>query len=428
MEDNFTRGIRDILNNPPNYPFDESAWQRLENKLVLRRSRGWGTLLSGVLLAISLVCWWRISHQVDRLQAMLMTVEQTANEKAVDTHIIYRTIIVTDTVFQFYPAKNNASYQEPENSLPSNATHIKGGSRSFAASWDKHLAKQNWLNATDLYSFSSIRFRDNLVPHKAIDAEEQSDINSLTSENKLILLPTLSYAVTRKEGILPTTPFLQDWQAAFRHRNRAVSTIENRWSIYGHVSAMLPLSYQQEDAFYYALQVGGEYKINNGISWVLGINRINGNGKIETDNEAPLEGYPSIDFDNPDDLLHEINAQVGYWQMPFGVKWSLKSHNRWTPAVGAGVLTQLDRSTTLGYEINTSSGGKYEKVLQIPNNSRWQIGSWWIEAGIQHPVGKQWQLQLFAATQGGFRKGAYFYDNPLLGQLGIGMKYRFVHH
>ena len=428
MENNFESNLRDSLSNPPDFPFDEKMWEAIEPRIdqpTSNKKQMLAGLLPFILLALipAGFAGFFYTKYNTALEKNSFFEQQLQNQQTLLIDTVYQkhVTIVYDTIFKKVTIEEMRYSNEKayNNELP--AKHPKGEFANKVGSFltspysvfnskNSHLRKR--LNESNPFSFllnPSGELREEAV-------NEPFDLKSL-----IAFLPMLDSEFLNTSEVDLTLPSVD----ARKKKQRKTGSYylmqmkPDRYSISANGGTFMAFSSLKESNWNTSLQ--GEIGYGKKISLVFGAELLSYGLKLEKDDDMSELPEP------PDDVLggtlKEIYGDFKFFQVPFGLKYSLFPKSRFRPFLGGGLISRKSIKSQLEYEM-IATGDEY--YLSSPNllPGSFGIEAYWGAVGLQVGITKKINLMFESGTQIDLDSGTYPYENLRLLKFNAGIKYQ----
>lgn len=446
MDDKFEDKIRESLNSPPDYPFEERVWQDLEGRLDQLDKRqprtGYPFWWLPVLAAIPLLLLFWLWGAYQQQGAELAQLQQGARQSQVtimDTIVrrtvvmeydtIYRTVYETTVIKDDPRSRHGQLYPSPSILLGNNGSFYNLRSEKSSLT---SVDGSRWLPWGTIPSAWGTRpggleeettAKDRTAPGTADLASREMTMGKW-NKSPTTPLPFrfffLNYA--GEEG-LPAivTPTIEPRNKTLTERLASVLPAQVRIGFSGGTFAANGLpELEKQSNFSGALLA--ELSYSRHLSIVLGAEYLANSFGLKHDDDADFSGFPIVTPNSPADELEKLQGDFRYWQFPLGVKYRMLVKKRLSPYVGAGVMAIRPTQSLLNYEYE-SSGNLYYSLSQDDFLSRnLMLEDAWLMLGVEYYLGKNWSVLLDANAQWSFGKANNIIEKRefLKGRLGFG--------
>ncbi|MCP3929144.1 MAG: hypothetical protein GY705_08600 [Bacteroidetes bacterium] len=242
----------------------------------------------------------------------------------------------------------------------------------------------------------------------------------------LSLLPPLSPSVVLFEEKV-NFPHVEIKRISFEKRNLEYYLRKFSPSEFS-LSALSGFSYSLVDAgglFKPMASIRAEIKYGSRFSFIIGLEALNNGFEFENeDSEIDLSGFPEFMPENPNDVLHEINGDFIYLQIPFGVKYSFLTKGRFHPYLGLGLVSKKAITSSLKYEY-LSIMNEYSLSQSGLASGSFKADDFWTTIGMKVDLNTRWRILLEGSSQIRLNQGNDFYQNTQILKLNTGIEYRF---
>lgn len=429
--DDFSKHISDSLNNPPEFPFDETAWRRLEGRLGKRNADegrgglGWG--LPFALLATLLLLgggWFfhletqRMSTEISSLKTLLETqvnapaIEETARRVTVVYDTIYRTVYV-ETTHTNQSAENHTSatasyhyWNTTKANIPSVGQLYQPNSTFFP----NPLNTFDWLGEQKLPTDGNDLLAETTkdLPTPALLPYPGPNLLETTSFPDISIPTDLPTVSEKKKGLRYYLYKMQPTRFGLAGGAGRAFSIDGEGGGAGLFGLEAHLGYGE----HLALTLGAEY-----LHWSLNIS--------SSDSET-LGKYPETQPNEPGDQLHEMYGDFHFLQIPIGLEYTFSKEKRWRPIIGLGLLAQQALRSRLTYEFDyASASGDYKIRQDNLLSQQFEVPAVWGIIGTQVRLHQHWHLRLLASLQWDLDGGEYPYEKLNLLKIRGGVQYAF---
>lgn len=449
MENNFEDYIKDAMNNPPDFPFEERVWKDMESKLDEDKERkpllGFVGRLPLFLLALgmtSLAGFFYMKQQkamnriveVERQLVEYSTINtKTSTEPSLEKRVtvIYDTIynrIVIDQLVQPTLRANNTAAPLERRFYPPNQFVIDFEQSvsdfirqpEYAAVFNAiGLAKS--LNRTASVSLLGVQQFDErtdetidevLVDWFANPLDQLTSVDyDLLDIDQGVVLPALNIIEKkRRKRVKVYLQKLKPSHFSFSGITGSFASLNlggNGFNLRGMAQAELGLGKSS------AIIAGVEFFANDF------------NKRIDPEDPNALKGFPELPPDNAEDILQNIQGDFTYLQIPFGIKQIIFPRRYFYPYIGAGLIAGRTNRSRLEYQYLSSGGTAYSISRGNLQPRNFELSAFWSTVGFQIQMNKRWSLLLEGSSQFDLEKGTFKYENLSLLKVGTGLRYQF---
>lgn len=441
MGNDFEKHIRDAMNNPPEFPFEERLWEDMESRLDGDQEKpflgfiGRLPLFLLALGAMSFAGFFYVKHHNanERLIKLEKQLEnQTAQEQ--EASIEKRVTVIYDTIYNRVVINDPKNLSAFENTLTSSkkqqsytATYL------FAPGYSPSTI--DFRKSMDLTTVASVGITNDFSPKNNIGflrkdilsrTEYIKSLPNFDSALAVLSTPEQTYLEVDQEVKLPSIKFYKLKKQ--KRINILLKEIRpTNFSLIGTTGTFASLNlggngFNLRGTFHgelnfgkrFSLLAGGEYFSND-----FGL-------KIGMDEEGIPEGFPEILPNSSEDELLSIQGDFNYFQIPFGVKYIVFPRRYFYPYIGGGLVagkTTRSRleynyiSTAQGFEYSVSKGGLLPKTFEM--------SAFYSTIGFQVQLNRNWSILMEGSSQFDLKKGKYKYENLSILKLSSGIRYRF---
>jgi len=442
MGNDFEKHIKDTMNTPPEFPFDEGLWNDMESRLDgdkdHKPAKGLGllpllllTLFTTSLAGFFYVKQYKAMERLDALEQQLNLQEEAKEIAVTEKHVtvIYDTIynrIVIDQVQQSnsFPF---ASTQRNRN-VKIAAPYLFAPNNSYASI---DFRKAVDLSVFDFVSISKEYGRESLINSVAKEkVSAEASLASLpdfdTSVTGIASLAT-SYLKYDREISLPPIKILEKKQKK-KLRIYLQEMKPTDFALSGTTGTFASLNlggngfnlrgtFQGELNFgkRFSILAGGEYFSND-------FNRKSGIDEIGTP-----DGFPEIPPNSNEDRLLNIQGDFNYFQIPFGVKYIVFPRRYFYPYLAGGLIAGRTTRSRLEYVYEPAGlpGVEYSVSRGQLLPRAFEMSAFWSTLGFQVSLNRNWSLLMEGSSQFDLKKGVYKYENLSILKLSAGFRYRF---
>lgn len=451
MENNFENHIKSILDNPPDFPFDQRLWEDMESRLDDNKNNkpqngfaGRLPLLIMLLFTSALAGFFYFKHykateRIAAIEKQLLSQNQTQSESKTNQHltVVYDTIfntVVVNTVQDFkpdFPALSSGNQFRGLNTIPNSTLSYPDFKQfSFETDWDL-LSQTPYFSSISMLNFGAVKNYTQTNEKNVVD--NQSDKNSTDA----IGLDPYSTA-TRKLEVLALFPLDNERSADLP--DIFVPEISHRKPPVFYLDKLKPtrISVSGTAGTFTSLNLGGngfnlrgsahvEVGFGERFSGIVGIEYFTNdfNKEIDVDNPEELEGFPDLPPLNEEDILQNIQGDFNYLQIPIGIKYMVFQQKHLFPFLSAGVIAGGTSKSRLEYDYFSSTIGNYP-VSQgnlLPRD--FELSAFWTSIGFEIELNRNWSFLMEGSSQFDFNKGKYRYENLQILKLSTGVQYEF---
>ncbi|HFA48410.1 MAG TPA: hypothetical protein ENJ95_05255 [Bacteroidetes bacterium] len=438
MHDYFEQKIKKVLNDPPDFPVDEKAWENLQNRMQGKPAKGWGKM--AYLAPLALLLWlvpvaflWHTNGQLNEANNKIAHLETLLRSNAallLDTVVQRHVTIVYDTVYKAVYADVNIG--ENKNNEPQ---------QSFNQSFSPYLYKNEnpYFTALNRAPINSLFAKPGYLPEPLLGFG--NNIDNIKPENiaaekntrpspplYVQQLPLKSFANNKNRNLSIAAPpyILKKNKKGLRYyMYKMQPTHFSLGAGYGMVD-ILKFGAGKRDIF---ARWDATIGYGKNINLLTGLEFLKWEFVEEYQKEADetliFKDYPEELPNSPTDELDEIYIDFRYIQIPVGMEYVFSNQNRWRPFIGSGLMAQRAFRSRLTYEYERLDNSDYKKQKDniLPNS--FVLKSAWSSFGIQYAPGDHWSFRLEGSAQFDLEKGKYKYEGLQFYKLKSGLKYRF---
>lgn len=448
MGNNFEEHIKNSMDNPPEFPFEERLWNdmesRLDNKEQTRPFSGLRDKLPLLLLALlttSLAGYFYVKQYkaMERIAAIeeQHSLNYLSTEKEITTSkhvtVIYDTIYNKIVINQYEDQgkHQNNKQQEAYYYVDVNKFNLtldkKSLSEVFAPTGlSRTISFTNpYTSNIGLIPNEEQEYTSNSVENKGMQEAEISTVDYLNTS--LVTLPGLQQSFFDIDRLvdMPSIEMLKKKKRKKRMRVYLNQLKPTRFALAGGTGTFASLNLGG-NGFNLRGIAQAEVGLGKRFSLITGIEYFSNdfNKKIEPDNPDAVEGFPDLPPNNAEDVLQEIQGDFNYLQVPLGFKYIVFPKRYFYPYVGAGVIAGKTARSRLEYEYLATTGPySISEGKLLPRT--FELSAYWTSVGFQVRMNKHWSLLLEGSSQFGLKKGTYRYENLQLLKLSTGVQYQF---
>lgn len=438
MDKNFDHKIRDILNDPPEFPFDEKAWDKLAKRMHRQPDKKWRAL--PFLVPLALLMWlvpfvfsWSVHEKLGKANAKIERLEsllETQATLAIDTVARRYETVVYDTIYR----TTYVEVKKEKTSIDHSPSYFSRPPVSaFYQPQYNLLIGQQSAQALPLFSTPTtsspiwgMRNRDNLASRELGNMPLDQTVK-LAVPNRLdqLGIKPLGYEVDPSLSVVSTPSQLNKNKKGLRYYTQKLQP--TNFALAGN----------------YGLVGVARFNKRNGVNSIVGLQAAVGYGKnlhlvlgadylqwafkqeMEEDDDDEHGGkFPEVSPDLPSDKLHEIYGDFRYAQIPIGLKYTFSSDRKICPSIGFGVAARKAMRSQLAYDF-LSTSKEYKIYLNDVLPNAFELKSAWGSLGLQYRWTNHWQLLLDGTAQIDFEKGEFKYESLQLFMLRGGVQYSF---
>jgi hypothetical protein len=440
MDDKFEDKIRESLNSPPDYPFEERVWQDLEGRLDQLDKRQprtgfpfwWLPVLAAAVPVLLLFWLWGAYQQQGAELAQLQQLPPQGQVTIMDT-IVRRTVIVEydtvyHTVYETTKIETDPKFRQrpfyPTSLLPGGERLSPTGSYenkwlpwqsgpSAQGTWPRWSETgttgedENLLNTVDLAVRETAIRKWDQVPTRPLPF--RFFFLNYAGEEALpaIVIPTIEQRKkTLADRVAPILPSeVRIGFSAGSFFANGLPEVEKQSNFSGALSAELSYSRHLSVVF------GAEYLANN-----FG---------LKHDDDVDFNGFPLVPPNTPGDELERLQGDFRYWQFPLGIKYRMLVKKRLSPYLGGGIMAIRPTQSLLNYEYENSSNDYYSLSQDNLLGRQLMLEDVWLMLGAEYYLGKNWSVLLDANAQWSFGKANNNIEKREYFKLRLGFGYAF---
>jgi len=445
MENNFEQQIRDAMNNPPEFPYEEKLWNDLEHKLDQKEGKrdkpfmgfvGRLPLFLFAITAASLAGFfyngqYKAMERIAEIEQQI-TQQQTQNQTQTEKRItiIYDTIYNKVVIDQIQNTAGNTKGRFVSNNQMSIADAYEFSQRiniPFFTTYHTTAAFKEITATPKLIEEFSQKEGFSLM-RKSVEAEvKQAMVSSFDFNTPLDLLSAkeIDFLNITQDVDLPAL-----WvKKAKRKRKLRVYLRELRpshFALSGMTGTFVSLNlggngFNLRGAAQAELGLGKRFALVAGIEYFSN----DFNRKIQIDDIDPLDGFPMLPPNNGEDMLQSIQGDFTYMQVPFGIKYTVFPRKYFYPYVGLGLIAGRTTKSRLEYQYSSFTANDYAVSQNNLLPANLEMSAFWTTIGFEIQMNRNWSLLLEGSSQFDLKRGVYKYENLSLLKLGTGLRYEF---
>lgn len=424
MDDKFEDKIRESLNSPPDYPFEERVWQDLEGRLNQldedQPKSGfpfwWLPLLVAAIPLLLLFWLWGAYQQQGAELTYLQQMAPKEQVTIMDT-LVRRTVIVAyDTIYHtVYETHGAGDDSRPKHRQPyPSSSLLLGTNPSFPSLWPSESSLNDaytnrWFSQKTIpttlnpwprwYAQNATNEERNTTnPWDLVMGQPTNIIRDYTPTTPL---PFRFFFLNYKgdEG-LPTivTPVIRQHKKTLPERLASVLPSEIRigFSAGTFISSGLP---EVENPSNFSGALLAELSYSQHFSFVLGGEYLANSFNLNHDDDANFDGFPILPPNTAGDELEQLQGDFRYWQIPLGIKYRMLAKKRLSPYLGAGLMAIRPTQSLLNYEYEDSSNDYYSLSQDDLLGRQLLLEDAWVMLGAEYYLGKNWHVLLDANVQ-----------------------------
>ncbi len=466
MEDNFEHHIKGLMNDPPDFPFDENLWKDVEARMNNQKEKkpilsfvGRLPLFLLALITTGLAGYFYVNQ--NKAIARIAEVEQQLerkNEINTKSEIERRVTVIYDTIYN-----NIVVDQVQKQKIAHHTKNRKLGQlyfSKFVSDFGGGL-RNDFLNDSDRINFRVNRQfenRDRLYWSYFNDEQRYSTAPKLGLLQHIITKPEAHILEGEELQQLEDLKSKFNWNHALaRISPRRIPLLQNisyldrlppvkianhkkkkRIVFYLHQLRPTRFALSGTTGTFVSLNLGGsgfnlrgsaiaEVGMGKRFSLTVGTEYFSNdfNKKIDPDELEPLIGFPDLPPDNAEDVLMNIQGDFDYLQIPFGIKYIVFPRRYFYPYIGAGLISAKSSKSRLEYDFISSIGNDYSISRGNLLPSTFEISAFYSTLGFEIQMNRNWSLILEGGSQFNLKKGRYKYENLALLKFNTGVQYEF---
>lgn len=432
----FYKKLRDKLNQPPEFPFEEGQWNQLEKRLdnagpvngaTFFKNTGWVLLWLLPLLLIGGFSWYYIGNANRQIASLQAKLDQNIHFQ---TDTTFRNVLVYqyDTIYQTTTVYKNLVLQEtnkPSSFSPNSSAFFVNSQLlvdDFQEKLDR-LSNQSVFSSEGINISSLSTFRQWLTPDVAATQKVYVFNEEAIKQN----LPPLGQLEMDYLRLPIREPDLFQWyEAPLVSIDRNIplwAYLQPTGLRVGGTAGMSTLvNSPGESSGGFNAGLLAEITFGKQFSLELGAALQEVQYKLEDDDDD-LSTFPVIDPTNAGDRLHELVVKPQYIQIPFGFKYRLRPDKKWRPFINAGLVAKKLRKQQLKYEF-IGNFEEYYLNQTLPGNE-FSINTFYGGLGIEYAFGKKWNAFVGGIYNHQFKKGDSEINKNQQVNLNSGIFYRF---
>lgn len=145
--------------------------------------------------------------------------------------------------------------------------------------------------------------------------------------------------------------------------------------------------------------------------------------KFEEKDQTIISQFPSIEPDDPGDVIRELYVELDYLQVPITFKYLLSKPKQWTPFLSVGFAATQSIRQGFSYEFINGNLGEYSRSQKF-NNGEFSIENFYGSLGMEYRITNKIfaDANIFYLHDLKLNSGEYF----LLRNMGLnlGLKYK----
>ena len=429
MEKDFNKKIKEILENPPDLPFDEKAWdkmnKRLEGDNPNTNGRGgvlpWWAIAALWLLSLGVTAF-ALNHKIQKSNNTITELKNELQSKIqTDTVVEYRTVVVYDTFYKGNTTRNNtlaarssiftlsqATLWNLKSQAPNSPDYFEYENFDIASAYQPSLSQLQQLTGQTFVKRQA-------EEHRLAKAEQIRTLSPLSS----IALSSIDYQSYFDPTEMITIPALVKRK---RNINPLLYLQPTGLSIGGYIGSGEHLNIRDDDGGIFMPSLMASINFGKRFRMEIGVEYLRHNYKIEEDGE--FSKFPIVAPQDPQDLLNEIKIEMEYLQIPVGFKYALRPKKKLQPLIGVGLIARRTISQYLDYKFEKSLLESYE-ILWQSDESDFELSSVWGSLGLEYYWSDKWSLLMEGVFQQDIHETDYSFQDQRLLSLRGGVKFHF---
>ena len=355
MDQEFDKGIRNILQEAPEVDFDPQGWAALHERLAADRQRRpvaywrWAAVAALWLLPLLALGLWH-SRQMQFAGARLSVLEDFVlrqSTASTRTDTVFRTEIVyrTDTVFLLQPV-----FLPPGSNFPDRQSGISGiaGAGSTDRPWSIDPTSDPHPSGMDPFSIA----RGNPTPELPGTEGAIAEAASSAYPTALSPLPGGNWLPLDH----PVRPLLLHTTLSTagqgRHTvNPLYYAVPSGFSISAQSGGAFALDQPEsglQTSLHGRIEFGRQLRLVLGAEWL--------SLSLDRGDDPDPDDHPPVSPINPDDQLHEFSSKVQLWQAPVGLEYAFRPDKHLRPYLGLAWVNRWVGRRSYRYEFKNPSG------------------------------------------------------------------------
>jgi len=446
MKDNFEEHIKGIMNDPPEYAFEERLWKDLKGKMHSDKKgsadSGTSNFLPFLLLTLFFtgIFGYQYHNQL-KASERISTLENPAHQEKIilrDTilerhvKIIYDTVYRKSVVFVEDELKEKKVLAELKNLMETYAKELAWFNHQlnshplpFDGAFENDFSNPYRSALSNYSSYKGLGLGPSYIVFKENTPTEQSDnisdadiINSqfdlLTTKNKNFLDYNYSF-----------DPWMLEKQSLKRKKSISYflkKAAPSRFSLsaYGGFARVLNFS---KGSNIILGKLEGEMSYGKNLSLVIGGEYLFNKVNLAIDDINDGSDFPVPAPDNPNDVLHEIYGDFEYLQIPFGLKYYFTNASRFHPYCGGGLLMHKAVSSKMSYEF-LGNMREYDIVVEDAVPNAFGLDDYWATIGLRTSLKNRSSILFEVSSQFELGKVTYRFQDHQFLKFNLGWQYR----
>lgn len=412
--------IKDIFNHPPEFEFNEAAWERMEERLEetpLATPAGipllfWQILgVVGLAFLPALFVGGYYQSQLNQLQDSLIQVQQQQQSLinhttvSAEQQLECETIYIYDTVYHtvsLYPTAQAAI----ATSTFSNTTATSPASFIQDYPMFTSPAISMLKQATTLSLWCQKMTKNAAAASSPTVLKPAENIASLAYLERLAL-KELFYN-KKKENILALVDDLVQNKKSTEDYSPFLLRLQPDGLVLGATHSWVNPILDADQTSGYTTGIQGEFKYGRHLRLVAGVELLRLRYKLLND-ATSIGNYPVVHPENPQDVFNYMKADMKYLQIPIGIKYVFNPGRILSPHTSLGIVARRPLKQHLDYEFLGLMREYY--IDRSFKQGTFTNNTVWANLGVtyQHPNSK-WGLSLEGFYNHDFRKNAYEFE------------------
>ncbi len=443
MGSNFEQYIKDAMDNPPEFPFDENLWNDMEARLDAQKDQktpfGFIGKLPLFLWAATMtgLCIYFYANQNNNSNPPSSPELEEKKEISVERHVT----VIYDTIY-------NKIVVNQQNIQPSTQSNNKApvystgySSAQFALLLDEkelfEIFESRPLSAMTIaanQNFPSIGLSRESEP-AAAEALTSSEKTSIQKEFDLtdfafVTMPISQIPTLEQKPFMVSNPVDLPAIKVKKMRKKKVRLYlqqlkPTRFALSGTTGTFASLNLGGS-GFNLRGSAHAEIGIGTRLSLIAGVEYFANDftRRFKEDDEYPVMGFPDLPPSSGEDILLKIQGDFNYLQIPFGIKYALFPRKYFNPYIGAGLISGRTNRSRLEYEYQSIQGSYSVSEGRLLSRN-FELSAFWSSLGFQIRMNQHWSLILEGSSQFALHKGTFKYENLQLLKLSTGVHYQF---
>lgn len=390
-EKDFDKIMKNILENPPEFPVEPKAKTAMQGLLDAQAKSGtsmpWLRYVAALLLIPLFTYGWSLHRKLNYSYDKIATLEQQISElnnTITDTVIQQQIVYQRDTIIRVI-----AQPLSHLNTIAKRAASLPSSSKFSDKPKDQIFQEALTVQPNDLLlGLQKIRTK--------IKQEEKQDWvqNALASIDNSPF--TELSPPERIDPLLDIDPFM--FQAQQQKNNWQFRPVA--WS----VGPIIGLGHHEleigQQNLGTSLGLRGFIHFGNKLSLSLGAQILNLHALIE--DEAKINDFPNLTPTNPSDNFEYLDIELTAFQFPIGFQYHFTQHKKFNPFIGAGLVVNKGHRVQYEYKYETVNQGEYYLNLN-EDEAIFSANTFFARAGLMMDLNENWSLQV---------EGNYNFERP----------------